>query len=129
MYQNGLGVNQDYRQAIKWYRLVAEQGIANSQSNLGGMYDQGMGVLQDYKEAVKWYQLAAEQGLAQAQYNLGAMYYDGLGVLKDNVSAHMWFTLSGSHQYLNVLEKHMNPQQIEKAQEMARNWKPRKGNT
>jgi uncharacterized protein len=71
MYAQGHGVAQDYKEAMKWYRLAADQGFAKAQFNLGDIYDQGHGVAQDYKEAVKWYQLAAEQGLADAQYNLG----------------------------------------------------------
>jgi uncharacterized protein len=55
---------QDYAEAVKWYRLAAEQGNANAQYNLGVMYDNGDGVVQDYAEAVKWYRLAAEQGNA-----------------------------------------------------------------
>ena len=27
-YRNGEGVPQDYKEAVKWYRLAAEQGIA-----------------------------------------------------------------------------------------------------
>ena len=62
MYDNGQGVPQDYAEAVKWYRLAAEQGDVAAQYNLGIMYDNGDGVPQDYKEAVKWYRLAAEQG-------------------------------------------------------------------
>ena len=51
MYDNGRGVLQDYKEAVKWYRLAAEQGNANAQYNLGVMYDNGEGVPQDYKEA------------------------------------------------------------------------------
>ena len=58
----GQGVPQDYAEAVKWYRLAAEQGYAAAQYNLGVMYDNGQGVPQDYAEAVKWYRLAAEQG-------------------------------------------------------------------
>ena len=28
MYEHGHGVPQDYAQAMKWYRLAAEQGLA-----------------------------------------------------------------------------------------------------
>ena len=28
MYENGEGVPQDYKEAVKWYRLAAEQGYA-----------------------------------------------------------------------------------------------------
>ena len=68
----------------------------------------------------------------RAQLNLGLMYAQGQGVPQDYVSAHMWFNLSGSNGHKkavesrNILERKMTKQQIEKAQEMARNWKPKK---
>ena len=65
------------------WKPLAEQGFAQSQTNLGLMYGKDQGVKQNYKEAVKWYQVAAEQGLAQAQHNLGVMYGRGQGVAKD----------------------------------------------
>ena len=64
MYKKGWGVLQDYAEAVKWYRLAAEQGYAKAQNNLGVRYENGEGVLQDYAEAMKWYRLAAEQGRA-----------------------------------------------------------------
>ena len=132
MYYNGPGVQQDYKEAVKWYRLSAEQGHAKAQLNLGVMYGGGLGVPQDYKEAVKWYRLSAKQGDADAQYNLGGMYDRGRGVPQDYVLAHMWWSLSGSNGYKdavtnrNIVEESMTPSQIEKAQEMAINWKPKK---
>ena len=36
-YDNGLGVRQDYTQAVQWYRKAAEQGDAEAQFNLGSM--------------------------------------------------------------------------------------------
>ncbi|MFQ5672316.1 MAG: tetratricopeptide repeat protein, partial [Nitrospinales bacterium] len=47
MYELGLGVQKDYQQAVKWYRLAAEQGVAWAQFNLGLMYHEGQGVQQD----------------------------------------------------------------------------------
>ena len=70
MYDKGQGVPQDYAEAVKWYRLAAEQGDADAQYNLGVMYDNGQGVPQDYAEAVKWYRLAAEQGLLMLNITL-----------------------------------------------------------
>ena len=94
------------------------------------MYATGEGVTQDFKEAVKWYRLAAGQG--DAQFNLGVMYDNGQGVPQDYVLAHMWFNICGSTgdkdcvKNRNIVEESMTPQQIEKAQELARNWKPTK---
>ena len=44
-YENGQGVLQDYKEAEKWYRLSADQGFADAQTNLGVKYDKGQGVL------------------------------------------------------------------------------------
>ena len=66
----------------------------------------------------------------RTQYNLGVMYDQGQGVPQDYVLAHMWWNLSGSQGITNAIkvrkmvEKKMSPSQIEKAQELARNWKP-----
>ena len=90
MYNKGLGVSEDYAEAVKWYRLAADQGYADAQCNLGVMYDNGQGVPQDYAEAVKWYRLAADQGDAGAQSNLGVMYSDGQGVPQDDEDAERW---------------------------------------
>ena len=60
------------------------------------------------------------------------MYYEGGKLQKDYVLAHMWLNLASDQGYKsaieskNIVEKKMTPSQIEKAQEMARNWKPKK---
>jgi len=131
-YSKGKGVPQDYKEAIKWYRLSAEQGDASAQSNLGASYEHGHGVLQDYKEANRLYRLSAEQGDTGGQSNLGLMYANGTGVLQDYALAHMWLNICGSNggedcvKNRKAVEERMSKQQIEKAQEMARNWKPKK---
>ncbi len=43
----------DYGTALREFRLLAEQGNATAQYNLGLMYKNGKGVVQDYKVAVK----------------------------------------------------------------------------
>jgi TPR repeat protein len=62
MYHNGHGVNQDDKQAVKWFALAAEQGFAEAQFNLGLMYDDGLGVSQDYVTAHLWANIAAVNG-------------------------------------------------------------------
>ena len=37
------GVPQNYAEALKWYRLAADQGDADAQYNLGVMYANGQG--------------------------------------------------------------------------------------
>jgi TPR repeat protein len=66
-YANGTGVAQDDAEAVRWYRLAADQGDAKAQYNIGGCYSKGTGVVQDDAEALRWFRLAADQGLAEAQ--------------------------------------------------------------
>jgi uncharacterized protein len=66
MYNNGQGVPEDYKTAVKWFRLAAEQGQANAQFNLGVMYNNGQGVPQDYIRAHMWWNLAASSGYKDA---------------------------------------------------------------
>ena len=70
MYEKGQGVPQNYKTAVKWYRLAAKQGHAKAQFNLGLTYYCGKGVPQDYRTAVKWCRRAAEQGNPRAQRGL-----------------------------------------------------------
>lgn len=127
----GKSAPQDYKEALKSYRLSAEQGDANSQYSLGVMYDLGQGVLQDYKEASKWYRLSAEQGDANGQWSLGTMYRDGQGFAQDSVLAYMWFNIAAANanndeqqkRYIgsrNNVEERMTAKQIAKAQELTR---------
>ena len=126
MYARGKGVTQDYKEAVKWYRLAAEQGYANGQYNLGWMYYYGKGVIKDYKKTIKWYSLAAEQGVTKAQYAIGYMYVYGKGVIEDKVIAHMWWSIAISHGYEHAkknkdkLVELMTISQIEEAQRLER---------
>ena len=71
MYDQGHGVDVNYKKAIEWYEKAAEQGHADAQYNLGVMYGHGEGVDVNYKKAIEWFEKAAEQGHANAQCNLG----------------------------------------------------------
>ena len=61
MYYKGRGVRQDYKEAVKWWRLAAEKGFGEALNNLGMMYGNGDGVPEDYVEAHKWFDLAASR--------------------------------------------------------------------
>ena len=127
-FDKGLAAAQsgDFATALREWRPLAEQGIANAQFNLGLMYANGYGVPLDNKTAVKWYTLAAEQGHARAQNLLGLMYALGEGVIQDNVYAHMWWNIAASSGAKNaignrdIIAKRMTPPQLEKAQDLAR---------
>jgi TPR repeat protein len=70
LYEKGQGVERDYKEAAKWYRLAGVQGVTQAAYNLGLLYANGHGVAQDEREAAVWYGLAAKQGHTQAQHDL-----------------------------------------------------------
>ncbi|MSQ87523.1 MAG: sel1 repeat family protein [Alphaproteobacteria bacterium] len=43
MYEIGLGVPQNFDEALKWYRLAADQNHVDALFNLGGMHREGRG--------------------------------------------------------------------------------------
>jgi uncharacterized protein len=54
LYLAGLGVQQDDKQAVTWFRRAAERDYALAQYYLGWMHEYGRGVVQDYTEAIYW---------------------------------------------------------------------------
>ena len=92
MYAKGEGVSKDAAEAVRWFRLAAEQGNAAAQSNLGLMYAIGKGVPEDGVTAYAWLNIAAEQG--QSSANEG----------KEHVA------------------KHMTQSQVAKAQKLSREY-------
>jgi len=51
---SGQVVPQNYEEAVKWYRLAAEQECAPAQCNLGLCYETGHGVEQNVREYLDW---------------------------------------------------------------------------
>ncbi len=83
----------DYDRAVREFRLLAEQGHAQTQVNLGIMSSQGRGVPKDSVQAYMWYTLAAGQG-----HDLAGKFTD-------------------------LLEKSMPLDKLAEAQRLAREWK------
>ena len=78
----------DYREAEKWWRILAEKGNSKAQVHLAWLYadtrflhNGGVGVMEDFAEAARWYLRAAKQGNRQAQVEIGSMYSAGRALL------------------------------------------------
>jgi TPR repeat protein len=132
MYEDGTGVSKDSAQALMWFRKSAEQGDPFRQVMLGNRYYDGDTVTKDVEQAVVWYRKAAEQDDPVGQYKLGLSYATGEGVPKDAVLAYMWLNLASAHKLglgasdRDTLAEGMNPAQVSEAQQMSREWKPKK---
>ena len=97
------------------------QGDALALFYLGESYYNGRGVVQDFAEGIKWYKQSAEKGQVEAQETLGGLYFFGKGNAQ----------LSGEEgervgKVRDFIASKLSPDQLAKAQEMARKWKPKK---
>ncbi len=125
-YDNGEGVIEDDKEAVKWHRKAAELGDAEAMFFLGVMYANGEGVIQDFKAAVKWYRKAADVGYAKAMVNLGLMYAFGKGVIEDYVQGYAWINVAAAKgqkkaaENRDKIKKTMTPEQIAEGQKRSR---------
>ena len=62
LYRMGLGVVQDYSEALKWCRLAVEQDNGDCAWTIGIMNENGTGVVQNYVRAHMWYNVASANG-------------------------------------------------------------------
>ncbi len=111
---------------MPWFALAApawagfDEGVA--------AFDRG-----DYETALREFRPLAEQGNADAQNALGWMYYIGGGVLQDYVQAHMWYNLAAAQgdkaaaKNRDIVATKMTPDDVSKAQRMAREWLSKHG--
>jgi TPR repeat protein len=102
LYDEGVGVPQNYADAAKWYQKAADQGMAGTQYSLGILYIKGDGVPQNYVKAHMWLNLAA------------------VGLEGDKENRNSAVTAR------DMVAKLMTPDQIAEAQKLASQWAPTK---
>lgn len=91
MHAAGLGTEQSYESAAKWFSQAADTNHKYAQYSLAGLYYRGQGVEQEYTRAFLLYQNSAEQGNPYASYELAKMYRGGIGTAKDSETAEQHF--------------------------------------
>ena len=125
----------DYAKAVAELKPLADQGSADAQHYMGLMSHYGYGTAKDQTVAANWFRKAAVQGDPRSQYYLGKMYEAGDGVARSLPDAFMWLSLSAAgssmsrdsvytKEDLGKLERRMTPEQVAKAKDMAKQWKP-----
>ncbi len=91
MYQEGMGVEQDYAKALEWLEKAADFGNSSAMNNIGYSYYYGVGVEQDYAKALEWFEKAADLRNSSAMDWIGSIYREGLGVEQDYTKALEWY--------------------------------------
>jgi len=94
MYEQGLGVVQNTKRAIRNYSSAAELGSVDGMKALGVLFSSGMILRKNYKEAFHWFHQAAMKGDSEAQGRIALMYKNGQGTPVDLASAKAWIDIS-----------------------------------
>ena len=68
--KKGKACRRNGSEAVKWYRMAAEQGYTSGQMVLGLCYVLGRGVTKNREEAIRWFRKAADQGNEPAKEQL-----------------------------------------------------------
>jgi len=98
-YMEGIGVNIDYKQAIKYLFAASAMNDHDSICNLGMIYEYGYGTEQNIMKAFEYYTRAAELNNSTAQYKLGGLYFNGFCVEKDEKKGYEYLMLSVEQSY------------------------------
>lgn len=128
-YLNAEGVEKDNFEALRWFKLAADQNNVNAQYNIAVMYLNGIGVVKDEEQAVSWFVKAADNGDPQSQFTLGILLFNGqLGVPQNVPEAYKWFTLAGAAGHQSAAANAVLVQELLPAadvtamQDAARDW-------
>lgn len=87
----GLGTDQDYTNAFKWFEKSAIEGNKFAQFSLANLYYYGNGIEQSYEQAFNWYTKASEQGQPYAAYVIAQMYANSEFVSKNESKAQDYY--------------------------------------
>ena len=94
-YYEGVGVEQDYVEAVKWFEKAAKEGDSDAQYFLGQCYILGRGVDEkNASEALSWFKKASDQNNDEAQFKIGLIYEYGDGVPQSDTEALEWYRKS-----------------------------------
>jgi hypothetical protein len=75
----GIGVEQDFLTAKRWFEKTADKGDKVALYNLGSLYYNGTGIEKDYNTAFELCLKSADIGYAPAQDRLSYLYANGEG--------------------------------------------------
>jgi Sel1 repeat len=126
-YESGKGVQQDFKEALRWLAKSAQQGNADAQNLMGQMFEDGEGVPIDFVQAAKWYRTACENrpdrgGARQGCNHLGLLYLDGHGVKQSRVEAYKYFKLCSCSSNLANVKSDMTPAEMAEAERQTEKW-------
>ncbi len=127
----GKGIEQDEAAAYAWFKKAADLGHLGAKNEYANALIEGKFVEQDVKAAVELFQQTAAMGNPVGLYSLGQAFAAGLGVDQNLIKAHSYFNIAAALQHpqaaaaRDALEKQMSVEDVLKAQQLAKVWRPK----
>jgi TPR repeat protein len=91
LYDNGLGVARNVKQAAHWYDRAATRNVGPAELVLAHILRRGEVGVPDNDQALRRLRSAAHRGSARAQFELGVAYDWGAGVTQNYATAAIWY--------------------------------------
>jgi len=126
-------VPQNHEEAVRWFRLAAENGHNEARFELACAFVMGQGAPRSHSDGARWMIPAAENGHAEAQRFLAIMYDEGIGVPQDHKLAYAWADVAVAGGITNAIDvkntaaTRMSSAELSQAQQQAEEWKKRLG--
>jgi TPR repeat protein len=133
-------IEADPVKAAKYLSLASDAGSPEAKNTLGVLYFKGEGVPKNYETAAKLFYEAAQNDYAESRFYLAYLYLMGKGVETNKIKALAWLSLAvnkldddfnygqknRAKKDIALLERELSPEQVRKAQELTKDWKPDK---
>ncbi|MDR0559095.1 MAG: sel1 repeat family protein [Prevotellaceae bacterium] len=105
-YQNAeFSKKNDYKTALKYYKIGAERSSIRSIEMLGHYYLNGIACKTDFKKAIKYYKTAIDHNSNYARVELALCYEDGLGVKQNYKKAFELLSVAADNNYTYAITK------------------------
>lgn len=103
LFYDGTEIAKSYEDAIKWWKLAADENHAYAKYMLGICYENGEGVEQSYEEAAKWYKKSIDTGCIEAKVSLGRLYEKGYGVVQSYEEAIKLYNAAAEYKNIKAM--------------------------
>lgn len=94
-YSQGIGVQRNQEQAMKYLEVAAEGGNVDSQFSVGLYYLNK----KQHDKAVEWFRRAAIQDNTAAIYHYGNLLFKGLGIAQDKQKGRQYMEIAGNRNF------------------------------
>ncbi len=103
LYEQALGVEQDFAEALRWYTLAAKNGVSDAAFSVANILLVGtQATPRSVDQAIYWYVQAADAGHADAQFKLGSMFIAGEDVPEDVATGVSWLELAAANHHVEA---------------------------